>query len=87
MSYSVDKGRKTTKKGFRVASCSAVSDVVVADNACVFTPLVYVSGIVVVGINRPKAKNAISKNLVKLVCARLFCNIKTLNFGSGLFWV
>lgn len=29
--------------------------------------LACVSGIVVVGINRPKAKNAISKNLVKLV--------------------
>lgn len=30
--------------------------------------LIYLSGIVVVGINRPKAKNAISKNLVKMVC-------------------
>lgn len=30
------------------------------------------SGIVVVGINRPKAKNAISKNLVKMVCIIFF---------------
>lgn len=49
------------------------SDTIVRDNGCggINSCLVYVSGIVVVGINRPKAKNAISKNLVKLVCVRL----------------
>uniref|UniRef100_A0A674MDQ0 AU RNA binding protein/enoyl-CoA hydratase n=1 Tax=Takifugu rubripes TaxID=31033 RepID=A0A674MDQ0_TAKRU len=45
------------------------SDTIVRDNGCgdITSCLVYVSGIVVVGINRPKAKNAISKNLVKLM--------------------
>lgn len=65
------------------------SDAIVQDGGCGYinSCLIYVSGIVVVGINRPKAKNSISKNLVKLVCVLLIGHSQTLLFGWGFFCV